>query len=62
MNSGEALFRVERGQVDEAELAALTMVLLALLAGGRPAPGPAPAAGMRWWRTPAAYAAPDGWR
>lgn len=27
MNSEEALFRVERGQVDEAELAALATVL-----------------------------------
>ncbi|MEV1085608.1 acyl-CoA carboxylase epsilon subunit, partial [Streptomyces sp. NPDC050211] len=32
MNSKEALFRVERGQADAAELAAVATVLLALLA------------------------------
>jgi hypothetical protein len=62
MNSKEALFRVERGQADEAELAALATVLLALLTGGRTALGPPPAAPTRWWRQPDAYTAPGSWR
>lgn len=61
MNSKEALFRVERGQVDEAELAAVATVLLALLTGGQKASGRPPAAGIRRWQPPA-YTAPGSWR
>ncbi|MDO0930203.1 acyl-CoA carboxylase epsilon subunit [Streptomyces sp. DG2A-72] len=61
MDGREVLIRVERGRPDEAELAAVVAVLLAVRAPARQAPGQPPVAGMRWWRTPDAYAAPDGW-
>ncbi|MFD5818714.1 acyl-CoA carboxylase subunit epsilon [Streptomyces sp. NPDC059618] len=49
---GQPALRVERGSATEEELAALTVVLLALR--GRPAPAeararPAEAARSRWW-------------
>ncbi|MGW7613903.1 acyl-CoA carboxylase epsilon subunit [Streptomyces sp. NPDC054766] len=50
---GDAVLRVERGTATEEELAALTVVLLALL--GRPADTgarPLPAGGAHWWRRP----------
>ncbi|WP_314225808.1 acyl-CoA carboxylase epsilon subunit [Streptomyces zaehneri] len=62
MGTEEALIRVERGRPDEAELAAVVAVLLALQAGARQTAGPAPAARLRWSRGPGAYTAPDSWR
>ncbi|MGW3415911.1 acyl-CoA carboxylase epsilon subunit [Streptomyces sp. NPDC000888] len=61
MESAEALIRVERGRVDEAELAAVVAVLLAARAGAQQAPGEPAAAEIRWWREPDGYAAPEGW-
>ncbi|MDQ0585887.1 acyl-CoA carboxylase epsilon subunit [Streptomyces rishiriensis] len=62
MRTEEALIRVERGRPDEAELAAVVAVLLALQAGAQRTAGEPPAARMRWWRGPDAYTAPDSWR
>ncbi|MGP4013543.1 acyl-CoA carboxylase epsilon subunit [Streptomyces sp. 4N124] len=62
MESGEALLRVERGQVSDEELAALTAVLLALYGAGQEMRDEPPVAGCRWWRRPDAYAAPGSWR
>lgn len=66
MGDAEAVLRVERGQVSEEELAALTAVLLALRAGGSEEPeGPAeeqPGVGSPWWNMPEGYAAPGSWR
>jgi len=61
MKSAETVLRVERGNPDDVELAALTAVLIALHAGGRQADEDAPASDFRWWRGPAAYSAPDSW-
>ncbi|MFF3889395.1 acyl-CoA carboxylase subunit epsilon [Streptomyces sp. NPDC001914] len=51
VDRGQPALRVERGTATAEELAALTVVLLALR--GRPAPGRSkvapPAAGPRWW-------------
>ncbi|MFF4276088.1 acyl-CoA carboxylase subunit epsilon [Streptomyces sp. NPDC001536] len=62
MERGEALIRVERGWPDEVELAAVVTVLLALQAGAEEAPEELPAAEIRWWQEPDAYAAPESWR
>lgn len=63
-----ALFRVVRGEPTDAELAALTVVLAAALAGaGIPRTAPRPAARSAW-NDPAARlrrplaAGPDAWR
>ncbi|MGQ5640838.1 MULTISPECIES: acyl-CoA carboxylase epsilon subunit [unclassified Streptomyces] len=59
----EPAVRVERGRADEAELAALTAVLLALRAAGRTKQGhEEPFRALRWWRRPEAYQAPHSWR
>jgi len=59
----EPAVRIERGQADEAELAALTAVLLALRAAQKTKQGhEEPFSGLRWWRRPEAYQAPHGWR
>jgi hypothetical protein len=50
LDRGQPALRVERGTATEEELAALTVVLLALR--GRRAPGEPrerPAGGLRWW-------------
>jgi hypothetical protein len=62
MKSAEALFRVERGNPDDVELAALAAVLLALRATGQESGEELPAPGVRWWRQPDAYTAPGSWR
>jgi hypothetical protein len=61
MESGDVLLRVERGNPDDTELAALAAVLGLLWTADREAhegsqPGP------RWWRRGDAYAAPGSWR
>ncbi|NNN31847.1 acyl-CoA carboxylase subunit epsilon [Streptomyces sp. S3(2020)] len=62
MGTAEALIRVERGRPDEAELAAVVAVLLALKAGTEEASEEPSAAENRWWREPDSYAAPESWR
>lgn len=62
MKSGEALFRVERGNPDDAELAALAAVLLGLCATERKPVEELSTSGIRWWRQSRGYAAPGGWR
>ncbi|MEU0603062.1 acyl-CoA carboxylase subunit epsilon [Streptomyces sp. NPDC006393] len=57
--------RVERGSATEEELAALTVVLLALR--GRPTDEDAdarrrPVGGPGWWRRPVGHQGPRGWR
>lgn len=55
--------RVERGRADTDELAALTVVLLALRARGAARGGRERRAdGSRWWRPPAPYRAPHSWK
>ncbi|MER5475097.1 acyl-CoA carboxylase epsilon subunit [Streptomyces sp. NPDC002685] len=70
MSSQNAVLRIERGQADAAELAALTAVLLALLgargeaAGGaadRGAGGGPDGAGSSWWRRPGEFVPPGSW-
>ncbi|MCX4571647.1 acyl-CoA carboxylase subunit epsilon [Streptomyces sp. NBC_01571] len=61
-NQYEPVLRVERGRAGEEELAALTVVLLALSAGGAPARRGRPVNGSRWWRRPRAYRGPRGWQ
>ncbi|POX44140.1 hypothetical protein C3489_36980 [Streptomyces sp. Ru71] len=62
MESAENLLRVERGQADEDELAALTAVLMALRARGRAEPEQPPTLGWNWWKQAREYAAPGSWR
>lgn len=62
MGRRETLIRVERGRPDEAELAAVVAVLLTLQADTQETTGEPSAAGMRWWRKPDVYTAPDSWR
>ncbi|MFI8952778.1 acyl-CoA carboxylase epsilon subunit [Streptomyces sp. NPDC053750] len=62
MGDAEAVLRVERGQVSEEELAALTAVLLALRAGGSEEPEEPLEVGSPWWNVPEGYAAPGSWR
>ncbi|WP_330343098.1 acyl-CoA carboxylase subunit epsilon [Streptomyces sp. NBC_00557] len=60
---GEPALRVERGTATEEELAALTVVLLALRGG--PAEEDAqrrPINGSRWWRRPRAYQGSRSWQ
>jgi hypothetical protein len=61
---GELALRVERGQVTDEELAALTVVLLALRAGHEEAEEESerPHNGSRWWRRSHAYQAPRSWQ
>lgn len=64
-SAGEAV-RVERGSVDEEELAVLTVVLLSAL-GRLRAPGdedgaPPPAAPWHRWDRVAAYRSPHSWQ
>ncbi|WP_437099879.1 acyl-CoA carboxylase epsilon subunit [Streptomyces sp. enrichment culture] len=61
VEGGESLFRVERGEVREDELAALAAVLLALCRSGGPV-GVSSAETPLWWRPTGGYVAPGGWR
>ncbi|MCX4617432.1 MULTISPECIES: acyl-CoA carboxylase subunit epsilon [Streptomyces] len=57
----EPVLRVERGQASDEELAALTVVLLALRAGGAFPRRGRPVNGSRWWR-PRTHRAPRSWQ
>jgi hypothetical protein len=57
----EPVLRVERGQASDEELAALTVVLLALRAGGAFPGRGRPVIGSRWWR-PRTRRAPRSWQ
>jgi hypothetical protein len=62
---GEPALRVVRGRVSDEELAALTVVLLAL--SGRAADddedqGKRPVNGSRWWRRPENYRGSRSWQ
>ncbi|MET7784936.1 MULTISPECIES: acyl-CoA carboxylase subunit epsilon [Streptomyces] len=57
----EPVLRVERGQAGDEELAALTVVLLALRAGGVFPGRGRPVNGSRWWR-PRTRRAPRSWQ
>ncbi|MCT9113943.1 MULTISPECIES: acyl-CoA carboxylase subunit epsilon [Streptomyces] len=57
----EPVLRVERGQASDEELAALTVVLLALRAGGAFPGRGRPVNGSRWWR-PRTRRAPRSWQ
>ncbi|MET7355454.1 acyl-CoA carboxylase subunit epsilon [Streptomyces mirabilis] len=57
----EPVLRVERGQAGDEELAALTVVLLALRAGGAFPGRGRPVNGSRWWR-PRTRRAPRSWQ
>ena len=63
MNRGQPALRVERGTATEEELAALTVVLLALR--GRPAPGETQVrmvSGSRWWLRRDGHHGSHSWR
>lgn len=60
-SSGIAL-NVERGQATDEELAALTVVLLALRADRAEPPQRQSVAGSRWWRHADRYDAPLSWQ
>ncbi|MFJ4873577.1 acyl-CoA carboxylase epsilon subunit [Streptomyces sp. NPDC088757] len=62
MKGVEPVLRIERGQVSEDELAALTAVLLAIQHTRRPVEAETARAGSRWWRRSAEYLAPGSWR
>lgn len=57
----EPVLRVERGQASDEELAALTVLLLALRAGGAFPGRGRPVNGSRWWR-PRTRRAPRSWQ
>ena len=60
---GQPALRVERGTATEEELAAVTVVLLALR--GRPAneaPPARPVNGSRWWRRPVSHHGAHSWQ
>ncbi|MEU5088326.1 acyl-CoA carboxylase subunit epsilon [Streptomyces sp. NPDC021356] len=64
---GEPSLRVERGRASDEELAALTVVLLALRADAdadavMEQDGRRTAGGPRRWRRPEAYKAPRSWQ
>ncbi|MFD0339698.1 acyl-CoA carboxylase subunit epsilon [Streptomyces sp. NPDC127117] len=59
--SGIALC-VERGQATDEELAALTVVLLALRAEREQSPQTRAVSGSRWWRHADRYNAPLSWQ
>jgi hypothetical protein len=61
-DDAQALIRVERGQASAEELAALTVVLVAL-SEGDPEPEPGrPFVGSYWWQGAGTYKSPDGWQ
>ncbi|MEU5959548.1 acyl-CoA carboxylase epsilon subunit [Streptomyces sp. NPDC047525] len=57
-----ALLRVERGQVEPDELAAVAAVLFARIRAGRSEAAPVSAKRSRAWRPAQPYSAPGGWR
>ncbi|MEU3838462.1 acyl-CoA carboxylase epsilon subunit [Streptomyces sp. NPDC028635] len=61
---GEFAVRIERGQADDEELAALTVALLALRArrAATSRVTTRPVDGVRWWKRADAYQAPCSWR
>ncbi|RII13160.1 hypothetical protein DSC45_24420 [Streptomyces sp. YIM 130001] len=62
MRDGQhVLFRVERGQPREEELAALAVVLLSLSGAGEEDEAARPLAESQWWNRPQRYSAPDSW-
>ncbi|WRZ87682.1 acyl-CoA carboxylase subunit epsilon [Streptomyces sp. NBC_01007] len=61
-DSGALALRIERGHASEEELAALTVVLLALRGGRAEERGAASVKASRWWRGAAAYSAPRSWQ
>ncbi|MEV0184361.1 acyl-CoA carboxylase subunit epsilon [Streptomyces sp. NPDC050625] len=54
--------RIERGHASDEELAALTVVLLALCAEAQESEAGRPVNGSRWWRRPHSYRAPRSWQ
>jgi Acyl-CoA carboxylase epsilon subunit len=60
--SRETLLRVERGRLDDEELAALTAVLLAVRARPAPPGGHRGPRGSHWFRAPHNYRAPRSWQ
>lgn len=62
MESTRTVLRVERGQADGEELAAVTAVLLALRARTQAEPEQPPTLGWSWWKQTRRYAAPGSWR
>ncbi|SEE80268.1 Acyl-CoA carboxylase epsilon subunit [Streptomyces sp. 2131.1] len=58
----EPALRIERGRATEEELAALTVVLLALRAGAGEQPEGDPAGGSKRWSRQPAYRAPRSWQ
>ncbi|WP_326770516.1 acyl-CoA carboxylase subunit epsilon (plasmid) [Streptomyces sp. NBC_01591] len=61
-DSSEIALSVERGQATDEELAALTVVLLALQAERAEPPEELAVAGSRWWRYADRYNAPLSWQ
>lgn len=64
-SSARALLRVERGRATDAELAAVAVVLLSLLADRGEETGAGRRPGVPRWRperVPAAYRSPHSWR
>jgi len=62
METRESLIRVERGNPDEAELAAVVAVLLTRQADAVEPDEEWSASAVRWCREPVVYTAPDSWR
>lgn len=63
MSRGEAVLRVERGRADDAELAALTAVLLALHRAREKSDDELEAVvASSWWRRPEGFVPPGSWR
>ncbi|MCX5338453.1 MULTISPECIES: acyl-CoA carboxylase epsilon subunit [unclassified Streptomyces] len=65
MGNGKPMLRVERGQADAEELAALAVVLLALQGAGEEQPETSRRGGSGCsggWRSPGVYKAPGSWR
>ncbi|MET7519852.1 acyl-CoA carboxylase epsilon subunit [Streptomyces sp. NPDC005480] len=63
MSRSEAVLRVERGRADDAELAALTAVLLALHRAREKPDGELEAVvASSWWRGPEGFVPPGSWR
>jgi hypothetical protein len=62
MEGSGAVLRVERGEASEEELAALTVVLLALRAHDPADTEELPTLGWNWWERSEGYAPPLSWR
>jgi hypothetical protein len=62
MESADVLLRVESGNPDDTELAALAAVLYALQAAEQEAGEESAASDLRWWHGSDAYSAPASWR